>query len=331
MRITRQALIRIAKENAQQRAVSNPDLLAAYLTGSLLSDDPFMAGTTDIDLVFIHPDDPPVRREIVPLNREIHLDIKHNPRSEYSQPRDLRSHPWLGPEVYDPLILFDHEHFLEFVQAGVRDKFTEPVNVFARSRRNAEHARQIWTGLQTGQESGPGLMLMYLRAINHAANAIAILTGGPLPERRFLIQFPSRCEAAGLPGMSAGLVGLLGGSHADTDTLRAFLPEWESAFLDAATRPKVDSRIHAARFGYYKTVFDEILAGENPVACLWALLHTWSLSAAVLPATKQARWMAACEHLGLAGPAFSDRLEGLDRFLDVLEEHLDKKTAEYGL
>ena len=38
MRVTRESLIRIAKENAQERAFNDRDLVAAYLTGSLVSD-----------------------------------------------------------------------------------------------------------------------------------------------------------------------------------------------------------------------------------------------------------------------------------------------------
>ena len=45
MRVTRESLIRIAKETAQQRAFNERDLIAAYLTGSLVSDaDPMLCG-----------------------------------------------------------------------------------------------------------------------------------------------------------------------------------------------------------------------------------------------------------------------------------------------
>jgi len=72
----RETLIRIAKETAQKRALSDPGLVAAYLTGSLRTDNPFLGNATDIDIVFVHAGQPESRREIIPLTPEIHLDIR---------------------------------------------------------------------------------------------------------------------------------------------------------------------------------------------------------------------------------------------------------------
>jgi len=331
MRITRETLIRIAKETAQKRALSDPGLVAAYLTGSLRTENPFLGNSTDIDIVFVHAGQPKVRREILPLTPEIHLDITHNPRSEYDKPKELRVHPWLGPELYDPLPLYGTQHFFEFVQAGVRAEYKEPVNVLARARQNAEHARQIWSSLQLSQETGPALLITYLKSVNHAANAVAVLAGAPLAERRFQLQFQERAGVAGAPGLAAGLLGLLGGAHVDAATLGEFMKDWEKDFVDAASRNRVHPSIAAPRLGYYKRAFEAMLAGESPQSILWALVHTWTLSAAVLPPTHAAQWRAACETLGLAGEAFTERIEGLDRFLDTIEELLENMAASQGL
>ena len=331
MRITRETLIRIAKETAQKRALDDRGLVAAYLTGSLLGPDPFLGNATDIDIVFVHAGEPEVRREIQAVTAEVHLDIRHNPRREYDKPKELRLHPWLGPELYDPMPLYVTQHFFEFVQAGVRDKFNEPASVLARSRQDAEHARQIWSGLQTGQKTGPELLLDYLRAVSHAANAVALLSGVPLAERRFLLQFPPRAEAAGRPGMAAGLLGLLGSGHLELGVLNGFLPEWEKAFLDAAGRPGVDARIAAPRLDYYRRAFEAMLTGDSPQAILWPLLLTWTLAAVVLPPTRQSKWQAACEQAGLAAEALPERLKALDAFIDTLDEILDDFAAANNL
>jgi hypothetical protein len=331
MRITRETLLRIAKETAQKRALADPRLVAAYLTGSLRSENPFLGNSTDIDIVFVHAGQPKVRREILPVTPEIHLDIVHNPRSEYEKPKELRIHPWLGPELYDPLPLYGTQHFFEFVQAGVRAEYNELVNVLARARQNSEHARQIWSGLQLSQETGPALLLSYLKGLNHAANAVALLSGGPLAERRFMLQFQERAGAAGVPGLAAGLLGLLGGAQVDAATLSKFLPDWEKAFVDAAGRKKVHASIAAPRLAYYKRGFEILLAGGSPQFLLWPLVHTWTLSAAALPPTHQSKWQAACETLGLTGEVFNERLEGLDRFLDTIEELLENMAVSQGL
>jgi len=331
MRLMLESMIQIAREAALQRADSNHDIVAAYLTGSVLDKDPFLGDTADIDLVLVHTQEPKDRREIVSLSPEIHLDIKHNPRREYSHPRELRVHPWLGPEMYDPLPLCETKHFFQFVQAGLRDKFHEPVNTLQRSRRNVEHARQMWNRLQTPSESGAALILKYLKAINHAANAVAILNGKPLAERRLLLQFPARAKAAGRPDLTAGLLGLLGAPNMDYFTLAGFLPEWEKDFQEAASKPEVEGRIHLARLAYYKKALEALLGGEVPQAILWPFIHTWSLAAAVLPPDRQASWKAACQQLGLVGEAFKERLQGLDQYLDGIEELLEGMAAVNGV
>ena len=331
MRLMLESMIQIAREAALQRADSEHDIVAAYLTGSVLDKDPFLGDTADIDLVLVHAQEPKARREIVSLSPEIHLDIKHNPRREYSHPRELRVHPWLGPEMYAPLLLYETEHFFQFVQAGLRDKFHEPVNTLQRARRNADHARQMCNGLQTPSESGATLVLKYLKAVNRAANAVAILNGKPLAERRLLLQFPVRAEAAGRPGLTAGLLGLLGSPNVDIFTLAGFLPEWEKDFQEAASRPDVEGRIHPARLAYYKKALEALLSSQNPQALLWPFIHTWSLATAVLPLDRQAAWQSICQKLGLAGEAFKERLQGLDLYLDGIEELLEGVATVNGL
>ena len=78
MQINRAALIRMARETAEKAALSDPNLVAAYLTGSLRTSDPFIGNATDVDIVFVHPGEPKIQREIIPLTPEIHLDIFHH-------------------------------------------------------------------------------------------------------------------------------------------------------------------------------------------------------------------------------------------------------------
>jgi hypothetical protein len=319
MHITRRNLLRIAKETALKSALSDPGLVAAYLTGSLRSDNPFLGNTTDIDIVFVHAGEPKIRREIIPLTPEIHLDIFHNPRSLYDKPKELRVHPWLGPELYNPLPLYDPQHFFEFIQAGVRDRYDEPANVQLRSHKLAEHARQVWSNLQLAQPYGPGQVLGYLKSISLAANAVSLLAGDPLAERRFLLPFPARTQAAGQPGLAAGVLRLLGGNQVDETTLAGFLPEWEKAILEAAAIPTVNRRIAAARLGYYKQAFESMLESETPQAILWPLMLTWTLSVSVLPPSWDDRWRSACATMGLDEASFGERLEGLDHLLDTVE------------
>jgi hypothetical protein len=319
MHLTREALIRIAKETSEKSALSDPGLVATYLTGSLRSENPFLGNATDVDIVYVHAEEPKLHREIVPLTPEVHLDIIHNPRSLYEKPRELRVHPWLGPELYDPQPLYVTRHFFEFTQAGVRDRFHETANVQARSLRLQTEARQLWSSMQAGQTHGPQQILGYLRSIRLAANSVAMRAGDLLAERRFLLQFPACARQVGQPDLAAGLFDLLGASQADASSLTSLLPEWERAFLAAALVPGVDARIAAARLGYYKQAFEFMLASANPQTILWPLLLTWTLSVSVLPPEWEVRWRSACGLLGLDAGVFPERLQALDHFLDSIE------------
>jgi hypothetical protein len=323
MLVSRKNLLRIAKETALKSAFSDPGLVAAYLTGSLRSDNPFLGNAADIDIVFVHAGEPKIHREILPLTPEIHLDIFHNPRCLYDRPKELRVHPWLGPELYDPLPLYDPQHFFEFIQAGVRDRYHEPVNNQLRSQHLAENARQVWSNLQTAQPHGPEQVLGYLKCISLAANAVALLSGDPLAERRFLLQFPARAQAAGQPDLAAIVVSLLDRNQVDKTSLVGFLPEWEKAFIEAAGIPTVNRRIAAARLGYYRLAFDSMLESETPQTMLWPLMLTWTLSVSVLPPEMGIRWQSTCATLGLDEASFGKRLDGLDHLLDSVEALLE--------
>jgi hypothetical protein len=305
--------------------------VAVYLTGSLLKDEPLLGNSTDIDLVFVHPFIPSVRREIIPLTPDVHLDIKYNPRSEYEHPRQLRLHPWLGPEMYDPLRLHDGQHFFDFVQAGVRDKFYDPVNAYGRAQRNLQHARQMWSDLQLKQDDSPTCMLKYLKSVNHAANAIAVIKDSPLGERRFLAQFPASVEAVGNPALTIDLFGLLGAELADKSELEANLPVWEKDFLQAGKLESLDIRLHPARLMYYRHGFEALLAGEKPMEVLWSLIHTWSLAAEGLPSDERSGWADLCHQLGLLEKGLVNRLNRLDAFLDEVEKILENLAISNGL
>ncbi len=334
MRVTRESLIRIAKETAQERSFNDRGLIAAYLTGSLVSDaDPMLGGTTDIDLVLVHSMPQSSGREIVKLTPDFHLDIQHRSRSEFRSPRELRADPELGYEMYDPMLLSEREKFFEFVQAGLRAgfEFHAPSLVLARCRKLLAQARRGWLTLSGGEGSAPLRVLELLQAVGSAANAVAELNGGPLAERRFLLQFPARAEAAGRPDFTETVFNLLGGSEVDGPALSAWLPAWGADFLAAAQDAKVDPSIHAARLNYYGKALEALLAGETPLTALWPLIRTWTLASQVLDQHAATPWQGACRRLGLLSPELDEKLSDLDGFLDQIEVRLDEIAVSSGV
>jgi hypothetical protein len=336
VRVSRESLIRIAKETAQQRAFNDDGIVAAYLTGSLLSDaDPLLGGTADIDLVLVHAAKPAAPREIVKLTPDFHLDIRHRTKSDFKSPRELRTDPLLGYEMYDPQLLYQREKFFEFVQAGLRAgfEFQAPSLVLGRCRKLLAEARKGWLDLMdlSSDKAGALQVKQFLRALTYAGNTIAELSGGPLAERRFLLDFPARAQAAELPHFTATIFNLLGASQVDASTVSDWLPAWKTAFLAAAENSTVDQSVHAARLNYYEKAMRTLLVGDTPLTALWPLVHTWQLAASVLDEAQARLWHGACEQLGLLGVGFAERVSGLDKYQDDIEIRLDEIAVANGL
>lgn len=335
MRINRETLLKNAQDTVTQRSRTDRGIIAAYLCGSLLGDDYMLGGSADIDLVFIHLDRVPDEREIVRLTDDVHLDIAHHYHKDYQQTRTLRLHPWLGPTLCDCKALYDPQHFLDFTQASVRGQFYRSDRVLARAKKGMDHARQIWVSFsENTPEPRPEEIALYLRAVEHAANAVARLNGPPLTDRRFLMDFPKRAEEAKRPGLYPGLLGLLGAPQVDRDTIKAWIPGWTSAFeaVSRETGTAIPARLDLHRLDYYRKAILALLESGQPQASLWPLLRTWTDAVRLLPADSEhfQAWRNAGLKLGLVGQAFAERVSALDAFLDLIEETLENWARENG-
>jgi hypothetical protein len=333
MRINRNMLLKIAKDTVEKYVRDDRSLMAVYLQGSLLGDAPLIGNTADIDLFFIHSDEIKVEREIIRVSDEVHLDISHHSHMLYRQPRELRVHPWLGPGIYGCKVMYDPQHFIDFVQASVRGQFNNPENVISRVRRQAEHAREMWVSFNSNPHlPDPQDASLYLRALEHSANAVSGLSGQILTERRFLLDLPRRADAVRKSGLYPGFLGLLGAPTVDSGSMRSWLPEWRNAYT-ALPANVVPLRLHLHRLLYYECALDVILNSQTPHDVLWPLWRTWTHAICALPAETPCRsaWQKAGEQLGLLGDGFARKIEGLDAYLDQVEELLDTWARENGV
>jgi len=334
MRITRDILHKLARDTAEKYVRRDRGLVCIYLTGSLLEEEPLLGGTTDIDLVMVHNNQPPYPREIIRLSDEVHLDIANFSTVDFYQPRNLRSDPWLGSFLCaNPIVLHDIQHWFEFTQAGAGAQFNQPENVDARARKLAGAARQTWVDLFAARPSDdPSQLLAYLSAVENAANAIAALTGAPLAERRFLLHFPQRAEAAGRSGLASELIDLLVPSGFDPQILSDWMPAWKESLTAASQLEEPPARLRPPRLPYYLRAADA-LAAQAPYPALWLVLRTWTQAASVLPSSAAVNqgWRNTREQLALDPQNFASRLASLDKFLDAVEETLDQYAARYGV
>jgi hypothetical protein len=333
MRVTRESLLRIAKETTQERAYNDLDIVAAYLTGSLLNVDPMLGGTADIDIVFVHRNKPTQPREFVKLTPDFHLDISRRAKDQFSKPRELRSDPWLGYEIYDPQLLYEREKFFDFVQASLRAgfEFEQPPLILQRCRKMLSHGRQIWFDLNDADEVTPRIVKKYMKSLFHVINAIAELSGPPIQERRLLLEFPARAEAAAKPDTAAAAFNLIGANRVDAAKLESWLPDWKSAYQLASETGGADMRIHPVRLNYYEKGIRALLAGTIPLAALWSLFHTWTLCAETLNGDHFQFWQNAANELGFGKADFEERVAGLDHFIDEVEVIFEEFARENGV
>ncbi len=325
MRITRDMMLKVARDAVARQSRASRSLLAACLCGSLLEEDYLLGGTGDIDLMYIYTEPITTPREVVHLTDEVHLDIAHYDQRAYRDTRSLREHPWLGPTLNSCRILYDPQHYMDFIQASVRGQFDRSDHIYKRASQLLDQARQTWLRYRSPPlRPQPEDLQAYLQALGYAANAIASLSGPPLTDRRFLRQFPERAEMAGRPGLHAGLLGLLGAPNLSEGALDEWLPQWRAAY-QAIPVGQAPTRLHPSRMEYYASAFVALRDGPQPEAFLWPLLRTWTWVAGLFPAESRERraWHQACDQLDLVGPAFAERIQALDAYLDGVEETLE--------
>jgi hypothetical protein len=333
MRITHDLLINSAKDFTARTIKADRSITAAYLTGSLLTDDPLLGGTTDIDLVFIHDRTPPLAREIQRFTDEITLDLYHHDHSFYDQPRLLRLDPILGPAINATrVILHDTQHWFEYTQAIITAQFDRPDHHAGRVHKLFSDARSDWWLLENKEFPSPKDLLIYLNSVERSTNALASISGLPLTERRFILSLAERCQAVNSPQIALAFSTLLGFSAFDFSRLEEWISHWENAFTAADNPPVVPPDVHPFRKLYYLNAMKACLEEGQLESCLWILLSTWTELAASLSNRFSAvkEYPVFMEALGFDKHTFHDKISLLDQYLDTIEEQINIWSQETG-
>ena len=335
MRITQDLLNKFARETVKQRQRSEPDLHAAYLTGSILDKSPLLGGVTDIDLVLVHKYQAPVSRETLGLTNDISLDIFHKLQEHYDQPRHLRQDPWMGyPLTRSHILLYDTDHWLEFIQSSVSAEFHRPDNVLARVRRMINAARDNWFSLvQTPSETHQDWLRRYLEILALGGNAITGLIGPPLTTRRFLLTYGQRTSTLGVPQLMAGFLGLLGFSEDLQGALTTWVEGFEADFNHLLALTDIPIHLAECRRGYYLQGIQAMIESETPANAIWPLLRTWLDLRGVTPETTPGKptWDDCLSTLGLTEDQAGSKTMALDAYLDTLEINIEAWAEAYGI
>lgn len=334
MRITKEAMLRLARDTAAIHANQDHSIVCIYLTGSLVTEDPFIGGTTDIDLFFIHSKKPAKSREIFYLSDDVSLDIAHIEQVRFQQPRHLRADAWLGPFLCaKPKVLYDEKHWFEFTEASVAAQFYRPEYVLERARPLSAAARQTWMDYHLSQpEPTPLNVLRFLHCIENAGNSLALLSGTPLTKRRFLLDLPVRVNKLNRTDIIPRFDGLLLQSKVSDIDWTQWITKWEESLHLAAASPDCPSFMTTPRRNYFIKAVNS-LSDDHPSAAAWLLMNSWTLAASLLPADSPSllNWQQGCGSFLQINNSFESVWDQLDELLDSVEESLDTFAAENGL
>ncbi|MCX6055714.1 MAG: hypothetical protein NTZ74_12550 [Chloroflexi bacterium] len=326
MRITRDNLLNLARENAARMAAKDHGVVCIFLTGSLLRPDPFIGGITDIDLVCVHDRQITNNREIVRINADVHLDVAHYTQDDFLPARKLRTDAWIGGALENgSLSLEDPAHWFDLTRSNATAQFWQPANITARARKFTSLARKNWVALEEELiPHGIKRTQALLDSIRDTANAVAIASGMPLPVRRIFMDLPDRGAKVGIPDITGSLVHLFSSEAFTEENLNQWLKSWSITFDALKNEKETLISIHPNRKSYYEKAI-EALAVERPAAALWILLWTWTKAVSVLQKSEPSyrEWQEMCKHLLLDSKNLPERLRSLDNILDRVEETID--------
>lgn len=331
--IERETLLKLARDTAKQYMTARRSIVSAYLTGSVAANEPLLGEATDLDLIFIDADPPPTPREVVRLSDQVALDIQYRSKADYAHPKDLRGHPWLGPELAEPIFISDSSHFFELAQSSARGQFHRPDFVAARARGFAAWAREeLHVGLFPGMApSSPVTIASLCRSLLYAANAVITLTGFPGAGRRLVMKLETAAKKLGRADVYDDFSAVWSADTLTAAEARQLLADWAAAYR-AGQSPAAEL-IHPARRTIYERGFQAQIQADRVSDAVWLMLYTWQACLQNLPNDSPAvdAWVDWLQRLGSASSAeFAAKVEQARVYAALVDEAIETWAEKNG-
>lgn len=335
MRITHGLLLKNAKQWVMERQATDRSLVCAYLSGSLAdsddAEDALIGGTGDVDIVCVHNSLNPPDRELVRLTDRIHLDIWPVSQSAYEDPKLLRMNPWLGHDlIRKPPVLFDKNHWFDFVLAGAFSKYDHPENVALRAMYFLNTARERLQAMAFSEVAAHKWLSAYLQTLSDGANLLAVMSDGPLSTRRLLLAFPARAADLGIPQWTGRLIEAFSRGVPESDTLAQWIRQWDELFDRQVKTTGMPPDLDPLKIPYYRQAM-ESFAPSAPMSALWILLFTLGQHLAISTETTPPPVIEILQSVGLGEDTREEREESLEALIDDAEEVLEEWAQNRGL
>lgn len=335
MRITKEKLLRLSDSYIAQRSRKDRSIVCAYLTGSLLRDYPFINGTTDVDIIMIHSDLQQAYREVTGISEEATFDIYHYPRSYFTNPRDLRTDPWIGSSLcFDPIVLFGKGHWYEFVLSSVEASFFLPENCMQRALFFNKEAHKYHSQLQklVNTQFEVTYAFNYILCIENAVNSIACLSSRPLTMRHFLQDFIDCSNEINNAGLVGEVISLITENPNLEQYYQYYSQYWNYYFDYFSNYVRADFFPEYGKFRlpYYQKAVEAFWEAHLPSA-VWIMLNTWTHIFSAMNMEQNEGFHSFLGMNGLTPQQGVKRMEDIDHFLEHVDDTIDNWTKSHGI
>ena len=92
MRLTRERLLNLTNSYLTKIVRKDPNIICIYLTGSMLNEDPFIGGTTDVDLVIVHNHPRDIPRQIALSHGSVECGYHYRVFAKLGRLEDRKTH-----------------------------------------------------------------------------------------------------------------------------------------------------------------------------------------------------------------------------------------------
>lgn len=334
MRVTKESLLNLTKSYISKRIRLDRSIICIYLTGSMLAKDPFINGSTDVDLVFVHEGNTEQVREIIKISPEITFDIHHLNQGYFTPPRKVRTDPWIGSSLcFDPVVLYGKGHWFEFTLASIEANFFLPENIIQRAYQFSNNARNLWLILRSGKTEQESIFVQqYIKILENASNAIACLSSFPLTDRIFMKNFKVSAESINKPELTGELYGLILGEADPTPYFDYYFNSWKY-YLEYFGKSELVNQYpqyDEDRLQYYTKPVD-ILWKDHLPSALWIMTKTWSRVVAAFQLDINEYFHSFCSIIEIGPSYFPKRAKQIEDYLDLVEESLVDWGKQQGL
>jgi predicted nucleotidyltransferase len=214
--------IEIARQYVDEQLAQRPDIVAAWLAGSVARGQE--TALSDIDLVLmVAGAGAPTRAGIDTWREGIYIEAGIVFQEDYSDLETVLNDPFKATHMQDALILYDPTGFVTRLQNAVRPLYMQPQWLAKRLAFWVEQLRSMVAQLQTAVQAGDALRICAaLGWFNFGAVSIPLLRAGITPSSSRGLALLGQLD----PSLKAQLAAFEGSTHltaADVLALEPFL------------------------------------------------------------------------------------------------------------